>query len=237
MKEAPAGFAILAVLAAVAPTVMHAATPTVRAIHPQTLAEVGTVDERFQSYNVEMAEIVGGNFWKPYGPNGTVERSGSIGEGVVGQDPNLFQALPPLDTANPRLRNLAAALGPAYVRVSGTWANSVYFHDADTPAPAQAPPGFNGVLTRTEWKGVIDFARAANAELVSSFTISPGVRNSGGVWTSDQAAKWLAYTKSAGGRIAAAEFFNEPTMPTFGGAPKGYDAADYARDFAVFRPF
>ena len=31
--------------------------------------------------------------------------------------------------------------------------------------------------------------------------------------------------------------FNEPTMPVYGGAPEGYDAESYARDFAVFRPF
>jgi len=47
----------------------------------------------------------------------------------------------------------------------------------------------------------------------------------------------LAYTKSAGGRIAAAEFMNEPNLPTFGGAPKGYDAAAYSRDLAIFKPF
>src|SRR5207302_308196 len=37
--------------------------------------------------------------------------------------------------------------------------------------------------------------------------------------------------------IAAAEFMNEPTYAAMGGAPKGYDAAAYARDFAAFRPF
>jgi len=86
-----------------------------------------------------------------YGPDGKVEKqsAGGIGDGVVGQDPDLFQSFPALDTANHRLRMLAAELGPAYVRVSGTWANSVYFHDADTPAPDEAPLGFNGVLSRS----------------------------------------------------------------------------------------
>jgi hypothetical protein len=31
---------------------------------------VGTVDERFNSYNVEMAEVIGGTFWKPYKDQG-----------------------------------------------------------------------------------------------------------------------------------------------------------------------
>jgi heparanase len=208
-------------------------------IQPGHLPRIGAVDERFQSYNVEMAEIIGGDFWRPYAPGGKVEKQPAAAPGnhAAGHDTNLFQAFPPLDTANPRLRKLAAALGPAYVRISGTWANSIYFHDADTPPPATAPQGFNGVLTRSEWKGAIDFARAANAELVSSFAVSTGVRDRNGVWTTDQAAKWLAYTRDAGGRIAAAEFFNEPTMPALGGARNSYDAAAYARDFAIFRSF
>jgi hypothetical protein len=93
------------------------------------------------------------------------------------------------------------------------------------------------VLTRPQWKGVVDFAQAVDAGIVTSFTISPGVRNGAGVWTPVEAKPLLAYTKSVGGRIAAAEMFNEPTMPTYGGAPKGYDAESYARDYAVFRPF
>jgi hypothetical protein len=32
-----------------------------------TLHRIATIDERYQSYNVEMAEVIGGNFWKPYG--------------------------------------------------------------------------------------------------------------------------------------------------------------------------
>jgi hypothetical protein len=102
------------------------------------------------------------------------------------------------------LLKLAAELGPAYVRVSGTWANAVYFHDFDSPAPPNAPSGFSGVLTRKEWKGVIDFSHAVNAETVTSFATSPGPRDPQGVWKPEQARQLLAYTKSVGGRIAAA---------------------------------
>jgi hypothetical protein len=45
------------------------------------------------------------------------------------------------------------------------------------------------------------------------------------------------YTKSIGGSIVAAEFMNEPTFASLGGAPKGYDAAAYAKDFAFFKKF
>ena len=55
--------------------------------------------------------------------------------------------------------------------------------------------------------------------------------------TPAQATRLLAYTKSVGGSIAAAEYMNEPTYAEMGGAPKGYDAAAFGRDFSVFRPF
>jgi heparanase len=132
-----------------------------------------------------------------------------------------------------RLRILAAALGPAYVRVSGTWANSVYFQNDDEPL-AKPPPGFQSVLTRAQWRGVIEFSRAVDAKLITSFAISAGVRDATGVWTPKQAAPLLDFTRQIGGTITAAELFNEPTIPTAGGAPPGYDAALFARDEAVF---
>jgi len=35
-------------------------------VAPAMMSRIGTVDERFQSYNVEMLEVTGGDFWKPY---------------------------------------------------------------------------------------------------------------------------------------------------------------------------
>jgi hypothetical protein len=40
------------------------AAPPVK-LTPATMPRVGTVDERFQSYNIEMVEVTGGRFWKP----------------------------------------------------------------------------------------------------------------------------------------------------------------------------
>src|SRR5204862_5820900 len=73
--------------------------------------------------------------------------------------------------------------------------------------------------------------------IVTSMAISPGVRDAAGLWQSDQARRFIAYTKSIGGRIAAAEFMNEPNLAAMGGAPKGYDAAAYGRDFNAFHAF
>jgi hypothetical protein len=205
-------------------------------IDPATLRRLGSVDQRYQSYNIEMLEVTGGYFWKPYGAADAPTSTGAAPSVPAGMNPNIYQYRGPLELGNPRLRAMAAALGPAYVRVSGTWANTTFFADTDTP-PAAPPPGFNGVLSRQQWRAVVDFSHAVDANIVSSFATSPGVRDARGVWTSDLARRWLEYTRSVGGRIAAAEFMNEPTMAVMGGAPAGYDAAAYGRDFKAFKAF
>jgi hypothetical protein len=202
----------------------HGALADELSIRPGSMARIGTVDERFQSYNVEMVEVTGGRFWKPYGPNAS----------DVGSDLYAYRA--PIDLTNSRLRRLAAALTPAYVRVSGTWANTTYFADSDN-VPSAPPDGFSGILTHQQWRRVVDFSRAVGARIVTSFAISQGTRDAAGVWAPDQARRFLAYTRSIGGTIAAAEFMNEPNLTEMGGAPAGYDAAGYGRDFKVFRSF
>jgi glycosyl hydrolase family 79 len=190
---------------------------------PANMPRIGTVDERFQSYNIEMVEITGGPFWKPYSQ-------------ISDADSGLFSLRKPKDLRNPLLRKLAAALSPAYMRVSGTWANTTYFTGSDD-APSTPPAGFKFVLTLRQWRDVLDFSRAVDAPIVTSFAIGAGTRDSSGVWTPEQARRLLAATREAGGRIAAAEFMNEPDLPAIGGAPTGYDAASYQRDFAAFSGF
>ena len=207
-------------------------------IAPSSMPRIGTVDPRFQSYNIEMIEVTGGKFWKPYrskpGDQSAPPPSGS--STPPGMDSNLYQYRPPIDLTNPRLRKLAAALAPAYMRVSGTWANSTYFADQDI-APRTPPLGFNGVLTRPQWRGIVDFSHAVDARIVTSFAASRGARDATGAWKPDQANSLLAYTRSIGGNIAAAEFMNEPDLAAMGGAPAGYDATAYGKDFGLFRSF
>lgn len=208
-----------------------------------TLPRIGAVDERFQSYNIEMVEVTGGKFWKPYdqqvdailAAQAAAQKTGA-GQ-PTGMNPDLYQYRSPIDLSSPRLRKLASALGPAYLRVSGTWQNSTYFLNSDESQVPTPPKGFNSVLTRKQWKGVVDFSHSVDAKIVTSFATSGGTRNEAGVWTPDQARQFLAYSKSIGGTIAAAEFMNEPTYAEIGGAPKGYSAADYGRDLSVFVPF
>jgi hypothetical protein len=215
-----------------------AQAPTL-SVDPSRLPRLGTIDARFQSYNVEMVEVTGGRFWKPYRTSASAPSArgaDNSGNMPVGGNPDLYAYRQPIDLSNRRLRTLAAALAPAYMRVSGTWANTTYFAENDE-TPSAPPNGFRAVLSRERWKAVIDFARAAGAEIVTSMATGPGVRDAAGQWQSDQARRLFAYTRSVGGRIAAAEFMNEPTLAAMGGAPKGYDAAAYGRDFKAFVAF
>jgi heparanase len=182
------------------------------------LSKRGTVDVRYQGFNVEMVEVTGGRFWAPFG--------GPPGE--------RYRMRPPVDLTNPRLRHLARHLGPTYMRVSGTWANSTYLPAKAEKMPTP-PTGFNQVLTRYQWRGVVAFAKAIDARVVTSFPASPGARDSEGRWKPQQAQRLIDLTHEAGGQIYGAELFNEPTMPQHGAFPTGYSAADYGRDFAVFR--
>lgn len=194
------------------------------------LKYIGEVDERFQSVNIEMCEVVGGNFWIPYDlidPE-KVKKGGFTA---------LKRKIQPINLYEKKLRTLASALGPMYIRVSGTWANTTYFQDNDEPKLITAPEGFENVLTRKEWKGVIDFCKTTNAELVTSFAISNGIRDKDGNWTPAQMEPLVNYTHSLNGKIAAAEMFNEPSHAGHGGAPDGYNAARYAKDFAAFKRF
>lgn len=200
-------------------------------LHFKSLKQIGKMDERFQSFNIEMCEVVGGKFWIPYELMDTVK-----GKRKGGFDA-LKRKIPPINLYEKKLRTLAVALGPTYVRVSGTWANTTYFQDNGEPQLATAPEGYENVLTRQEWKGVIDFCKAVNGKLVTSFAISNGIRDKEGNWTPAQMKPLIDYTKSIGGKIEAAEMFNEPSHASYGGAPKNYDAGYFARDFAVFKNF
>ncbi|HYK75832.1 MAG TPA: hypothetical protein VEV16_02555 [Daejeonella sp.] len=201
------------------------------------MKHIGNVDERYQSYNVEMVEVVGGEFWKPYHLMDSLPSSkNSANYDVSQKNEQMYRKLIPINLADKRLLNLAKALAPAYVRVSGTWANAIYFQDNNEPQIKKAPGGFVNVLTRSEWKGVIDFIKATNSKLVTSFAVSNGVRDKQGVWTPREAQKIVNYSKSLGGEIAAAELFNEPTMPTAGGEMnKDYNGSSFARDIASFK--
>lgn len=193
---------------------------------------IGNVSERYQSFNVEMCEVIGGDFWIPYRLIDSV-RKHTNRTGISA----LKWGIKPINLYDKKLRNLASALGPTYVRVSGTWANGLYFQDNDEPKLTSPPTGFKNILTRQQWKGVVDFCKAVDGKLVSSFPISDGMRDENGTWQPKQVQAILNYTKTIGGEISAAEFFNEPSHASHGDAPKGYNGVNFAQEFALFKSY
>src|SRR3974390_389569 len=81
------------------------------------MARIGAISDRYQSYNVEMLEVTGGKFWRPYSPklNALLKAktpggsSGSGGNTPAGMNPDLYAYRSPLDLTNARRRKLAAA--------------------------------------------------------------------------------------------------------------------------------
>jgi len=244
MQNALSGISVAALAASALAICALGAVAASASIDASAIPRIGVTDPRYQSFNVEMLEVTGGSFWKPYKDitatlekaSGVTDCSAASSDVPAGMSADLYQYRPPLDLTNQRLRTLAKALGPAYMRVSGTWANTTYFADTDTP-PENPPSGYGGVLTRKQWLGAIDFSRAVDAPIVTSMPTGVGTRGANGLWQPDQAGRWLAFTRAHGRTIAAAEFMNEPTLASMGGAPAGYDAAAFGRDYKVFEEF
>lgn len=140
------------------------------------------VDSRLVSYNIEMTEVTGGTFWKSYTKEqiaGTASFPPVTSFANVTAAPEWMEYYPPIDLTNRRLRALTRQLGPAWVRVSGTWATKTYY-DFDGVTGGQAPDGYDSVLTREQWLGVLDFVSAVGAKLLVSVSNCAGDHPHGG---------------------------------------------------------
>src|SRR5690606_15045390 len=93
--------------------------PTPYFLSPGKLNILGTVDERYQSFNIEMLQVTGGKSVSEY--------------------------YSPIDLKNKRLQRMARALAPSYVRVSGSGANSTYFQKPGEKL-FSPPKGFSSIL-------------------------------------------------------------------------------------------
>ena len=134
------------------------------------LEKMREMDERLVSYNVEMTEVTGGTFWKAYTPEqiaGTEPFSVGDATDFASAYMNLMQVYPPIDLYNEKLRKLAKEFGPVWVRVSGTWATKTFY---DWDGTGVIPEGYQNILTKEQWIGVLDFVKAINAKLLISVT-------------------------------------------------------------------
>ena len=206
-------------------------------LDPEKLTKIRDIDPRLISYNVEMTEVTGGTFWKPY----TKEQIDGTEEFPVIKDiremaTKLMAYFEPLDLTNERLIALSAALGPAYVRVSGSWASKTYY-DLDGHTKGEIPESFGAVLTKKQWQNVLDFVKAVDGKLLVSVANCEGVHNENGTWNPEQAKLLFDFSRDYGVPIDSAEFMNEPNTFGLDGAPKDYTVAAFSRDQDAFFRF
>jgi heparanase 1 len=206
-------------------------------LNPGSLRELHVGNERLVSYNVEMTEVTGGTFWKAYTPAqiaGTepfVLKGGFLGNATASTD--LMQYYDPIDLSDKKLRKLAKEIGPAWVRVSGTWSTKTYY-DFDGHTNGVIPEGYNAILTREQWLGVLDFCKDIGAKLLISVADCEGLHHADEPWNPSQAEQIFALSKEYGKAIDATEFVNEPNLLAMSGCPKGYTAEQYVRDQDIF---
>jgi heparanase 1 len=154
---------------------------------------IGSVSDRFLSVAVDTAMVVGGTFWNP-DPN--------AGSGSTGNYP-----VPPYDFTRPRLRALAGALAPAYLRIGGTDADKTHVDLSAVPATTP-PPGYKWILTSAEWDGVVDFARALDYQIAFTMNAGAGPRVAD-AWQPDDVRPLVQLVAQRGDPVAVWELGNE----------------------------
>ena len=196
-----------------------------------SLEALRTVNPRLMSYNVEMTEVTGGTFWKAYTPGqiaGTEKFPPIRGfEEMAG----LMQWYDPIDTTNPRLIKLAKALGPAWMRVSGTWATKTYY---DFDGKGLPESGWQNCMTREQWVNIVKFADTIGAKILISVANCQGLHSTEEPWNPSQAELIFDLSKELGHPIDAVEFTNEPNMMEMTGFPAGYKPEHFRRDQDLF---
>ena len=202
----------------------------------QPLEQVSKANPMLVSYNIEFAEITGGTFWRAYTPEQVAGRKpfvfGTIDpeNGALSMENfSLMQVYPAIDLYSEKLRKLASALGPAWVRVSGSWATQTYY-DFDGTTNGVVPKGYKNVLTKDQWIGVLDFVKHVGGKLLISLADCEGLHSTDTPWNPSEAEKIFKLSESYGVPIEAVEFANQPDMIHDKGFPVNYTLEAYRRD-------
>ncbi len=189
-------------------------TPSVA---PSSLPKVTTVDPRFQSYNIEMLEVTGGRFWKPYkaasASTAAQRRAPRITHRHEPRPLRLPSAQGPLQPAPPqtrrgtrsRLRPRQRHLGQQHLPSRGRRIP----RQTARRLSAASSPALSGRASST----------SPTPPMPSSSPPSPpasarATRTASGPRRRPQ--RLLDLTNSLGGHIAAAEYMNEPTLAMHG---------------------
>ena len=124
-----------------------------------------------------------------------------------------------IDLQNKRLRALAAALSPAYLRVGGSEGdNAVYDIPAGTCATAKADPAF--CLSAARWEELTSFCADTGLDLAFGINIMYGRGADGkGPWDPSNMRALLEYTAAHNITVGGFEMGNEKEEVL---TPKGY---------------
>jgi heparanase 1 len=134
--------------------------------------------------------VVGGEFWAAPGQEKGLLRTNAVRR---------------YDFSRPRLRRLAAALAPAYLRIGGTDADRTAYQIGDEPVR----PGARWVLTRQRWDEVNEFAMAVDLRLAFTLNAGPSARDRQGNWDPESARPLVAYSRERGYPVDVWELGNE----------------------------
>ncbi len=183
---------LLAVLLGCSPSGDAPAPETTAELSIDTVEVVATIDERYLSVAVDMAQVVGGRFWSESGD-----------PEIIGQE-----EVPEYDFARPRLRALASHLAPAFLRIGGSDSDRVIYDMSENPLQ-EAPEGFEFVLTAAQVDGVFEFSQALGYDVMFTLNGGPGVRDASSAWTPDMARSLLEYVVGNAYEVTLWELGNE----------------------------
>jgi heparanase 1 len=165
-------------------------------VSDQTVAEVS---ERFLSFTIDIAQVVGGRFW------GSADQVDWVAGGSSPVDAYDFD--------RPMLKRLAQNLAPAYLRIGGTAADESYYQMGSSRSAPPAP--YHYTLTREQWDAVNRFAQEAGLEMVFTLNAGRGPRDSRGQWKAENTRELVEYSVEKGYKVAAWGFGNEPNIFPF----------------------
>ncbi len=167
---------------------------TTASLSVDTSEPIATVDERYLSFAVDTAQVVGGLFW-----------SAEPVQQLIGQERQ-----PVYDFARPRLRALAAELAPAFLRIGGSDADRVFYDMTEDPiAEEDLSEDFEFVLTAEQVDGIFEFSESLGFDVMFTLSAGPGVRDEQGQWTSDMARNLLEYVSTKRYEVTLWELGNE----------------------------
>jgi heparanase 1 len=160
---------------------------------------VAEVSERFLSFTIDIAQVVGGRFW---------DSAGKVDWVAGGSSP-----VEAYDFDRPILSRLAQNLAPAYIRIGGTAADETYYQMRSSLATPPAP--YLYILTRKQWDALHRFAHEADLKVVFTLNAGKGPRDDHGHWKAQNARELMEYSVEKGYKVAAWGLGNEPNFFPF----------------------